>query len=157
MKNPVCSPGGTPTKFDLSSLCWKWRDASKHNPPHPNDLVRLRPILLNGVSTPPPARVREKAPSSFLFTVVVRPGAPFVASDRSVRSDALCSVHRFLLLVAFSSSFQWVSQNRVFFHFHADVLAQNYLDRSCDPSSHVCNDYVLFHRTQLGVVWALGQ
>ena len=28
------------------------------------------------------------APSSFLF-LVVRPGAPFVASDRSVRSDAL--------------------------------------------------------------------
>ena len=34
---------------------------------------------------------------SFLF-LVVRPGAPNVASDRSVRSDALCPVRSVLLL-----------------------------------------------------------
>ena len=36
------------------------------------------------------------APSNFLF-LVVRPGARLVASDRSVRSDALCSVRSVLV------------------------------------------------------------
>ena len=36
--------------------------------------------------------------NSFLF-LVVRPGAPFVAFERSVRSKALCSVRSFLFLV----------------------------------------------------------